>query len=232
MDFLNWGGKEIEQFRQEAMKSWALFLMDHKLLRIFAQKKEPGKFIDIGSNDGINQSNTYFFEHYFNWRGILIEPILNVFNKSINNRSSENTFINAALISDNYNSDSIEMIYTHKNQSADALMSVINDENAEKLMNRHKDVGEIVNVPAMSLNHILELYGNKYENHFDLVSIDAEGYETKILENFDFEKYTFDYILIEELEENQNIENILSRYFRKAGKFSVHDYLYQNRKLC
>jgi hypothetical protein len=35
--------------------------------------KRNGCFIDIGSGDGINQSNSYFFESEMGWRGICVE---------------------------------------------------------------------------------------------------------------------------------------------------------------
>ena len=34
-----------------------------------------GFFIEVGANDGFAQSNTYYFERFLKWRGILIEPI-------------------------------------------------------------------------------------------------------------------------------------------------------------
>lgn len=35
--------------------------------------KKNGYFIDIGSSDGINQSNSYFFESELKWQGICVE---------------------------------------------------------------------------------------------------------------------------------------------------------------
>jgi len=35
--------------------------------------KKSGTFIDIGSTDGINQSNSYFFEAELGWQGICVE---------------------------------------------------------------------------------------------------------------------------------------------------------------
>ena len=36
-----------------------------------------GYFVELGANDGINQSNTFFFEKKRNWKGVLIEPYKN-----------------------------------------------------------------------------------------------------------------------------------------------------------
>ncbi len=35
--------------------------------------KRNGTFVDIGSTDGMNQSNSYFFESELDWRGVCIE---------------------------------------------------------------------------------------------------------------------------------------------------------------
>jgi len=35
--------------------------------------KKNGYFIELGGDDGVRKSNTYFFERYFDWDGILIE---------------------------------------------------------------------------------------------------------------------------------------------------------------
>lgn len=51
--------------------------LDKKLLKYINYKE--GFYIDCGANDGINQSTTWFYEKTLNWRGILIEPIPQVF---------------------------------------------------------------------------------------------------------------------------------------------------------
>src|SRR5579872_2283862 len=50
--------------------------------------KKSGFFIEIGAHDGISFSNTYYFEKYFGWTGICIEPNADIFNKLKENRSA------------------------------------------------------------------------------------------------------------------------------------------------
>ena len=71
--------------------------LDKKLLKYINYK--DGFYIDCGANDGINQSTTWFYEKTLNWRGILIEPIPQVFEMLKKNRSKDNIFVNAALVS-------------------------------------------------------------------------------------------------------------------------------------
>ena len=55
----------------------ALNQLDKKMLDYI--NFSNGFFIECGANDGVNQSNTWYFEKYLNWHGILIEPLKNKF---------------------------------------------------------------------------------------------------------------------------------------------------------
>ena len=35
---------------------------------------DAGYFVELGANDGVNQSNTLYFEKFRGWHGVLIEP--------------------------------------------------------------------------------------------------------------------------------------------------------------
>ena len=35
--------------------------------------RRDGVYLDIGCNDGITGSNTYFFRHFLNWTGVCVE---------------------------------------------------------------------------------------------------------------------------------------------------------------
>ena len=48
--------------------------------KIFKNKRD-GFFLDIGANDGITLSNSYFFEKELGWKGICFEPLKNAFQK-------------------------------------------------------------------------------------------------------------------------------------------------------
>lgn len=48
--------------------------------------KNNGFFVDIGASDGIEYSNSYYFEKKLNWHGICIEPRRSAYNKMISNR--------------------------------------------------------------------------------------------------------------------------------------------------
>jgi len=37
---------------------------------------DGGFFVELGAGDGLNLTNTLYFEKYRNWRGILVDPAL------------------------------------------------------------------------------------------------------------------------------------------------------------
>ena len=55
----------VKFYSDEGQDKWVLERLDNK---------RNGYFVDIGAYDGINGSNTYAMECYFNWRGICVEP--------------------------------------------------------------------------------------------------------------------------------------------------------------
>lgn len=61
----------------------------------FFNSKKKGFFIEVGAYDGIQTSNTYFFEKNLDWDGICIEANPQIFQKLKVNRKSKN--INLAV---------------------------------------------------------------------------------------------------------------------------------------
>ncbi len=56
----------------------------------FLKFKRKGFFIEIGAYDGIQTSNTYTMEKFFDWDGICIEANPHVFPQLVSNRKSKN----------------------------------------------------------------------------------------------------------------------------------------------
>ena len=52
---------------------------DKYLNETFFKNKSDGVFIEIGAHNGIDGSNSYFFEKELGWKGICVEPIPEVF---------------------------------------------------------------------------------------------------------------------------------------------------------
>src|SRR4051812_7676853 len=48
---------------------------------VIFNNKRNGVFVDIGANDGITFSNSYFFEKQLGWTGLCVEPLESTFQK-------------------------------------------------------------------------------------------------------------------------------------------------------
>jgi len=178
--------------------------LDKKLLKYLNFK--DGFYIECGANDGVNQSNTWYFEKSLNWRGILIEPNKKIFEQLKKNRSSKNIFENVALVSESFN----KKLYLTNNNLESKITGNHNNRNIEVL--------------TSTLNNILkknEIY------KINLFSLDVEGYEENVLKGIDLKIFDIDYILIE----TNNFEkiNLVLKYnnYNFLEKLSFHDYLFK-----
>src|SRR5258708_39074986 len=68
-----WRRKIFEHLGSDRYSHVALNDLDRKLAQYFSFRN--GTFIEAGANDGITQSNTYWFERFRGWRGVLIEAV-------------------------------------------------------------------------------------------------------------------------------------------------------------
>jgi FkbM family methyltransferase len=89
--------KKIKTYFKKFRKFNALNQLDKKMLEFI--NYENGYFIECGANDGVDQSNTWYFEKILNWSGVLIEPLNKQFQELKKNRSKKNKFFNLALCS-------------------------------------------------------------------------------------------------------------------------------------
>lgn len=83
-------------------------------------------------------------------------------------------------------------------------------------------------VPATTMTRALETAGAP--GWIGLLSLDVEGAELQVLQGIDFEKYRFDWMLIE----SKNIKSLTTfldiHGFALQEKLSVHDYLFSQHR--
>jgi hypothetical protein len=155
--------------------------LDVKLDNII--KKTGGFFIELGANDGLDQSNTAFFEFYRGWTGLLIEPSIDKYQQCSVNRP--NSIVqNYACVSNEYNENTITGDFTGH------LMSSVNG------YRLNTSLTNLVSVPSITLEKLLNTHV-KLTQVIDLLSLDTEGYELPILQGLNLNKYRPRYMLIE-----------------------------------
>jgi FkbM family methyltransferase len=196
---------------------------DKFLNEVVFKEKHNGFFIEIGANNGIDFSNSYFFEKFLEWDGICIEPHPIVFDELHNNRKC--LCLNIAIS----NSEGEKDFVCHTKSSF--LSGLLNkyDPKHIKRWNTNKviaDKNNIVKVQSYLLNDVLEK--NKVTD-VDFLSLDTEGGELDILKSINLNKYNIKIIVVENLYNSHNISDFLnSKGYSLINKLSKDEIYSKN----
>lgn len=190
---------------------------------------QNGVFIEVGGNDGYKQSNTYYYERFQGWTGILVEGIPELYQKCVRERPNSKVF-NCALVEHNFPEPYVTMKYANPmSLVVGAQKSQEAEENhLQKWVEHQKKVRKDsksyeIQVPTRTLTSILDECQVK---EIDLFSLDVEGYELNVLKGLDFNKYKPKYMLIE-ARYKEEIENYIGEYYLEIDQLSHHDFLYK-----
>ena len=169
----------------------------------FFNCKTGGVFIDIGAFDGYQLSSTASLEKYLGWSGICIDA---------NPRNFEN-------------------------RTCTVVQAVLSDKDDEHVMFRFDHPHDIGQGGIGSTSSIIQMMGDSSEDFtvrdvttvslrtifhdtssaiVDLVSVDVEGHEVKVLQGFPFEKICVRLFLIE-----NNSEAELKQLMYSHGYFDI-----------
>jgi FkbM family methyltransferase len=178
--------------------------------------KKNGFFVDFGATNGVDLSNSFLLEKDFGWNGILVEPA-RIWHKDLfKNRTSK--------IDTNCVSSKSGQVVTFNEVSSPEL-STIDEYSKSDLHSKFREKGSHYDVTTISLTDLLDKY--QAPSEIDYLSIDTEGSEFDILNNFDFNKYTFSVITCEHnyTPAREKIHDLLTRngYQRKYEEFSDFD---------
>lgn len=184
--------------------------------------KENGYFVEFGGANGKHLSNTYLLEKKFNWSGILVEPSKIFHEEIFNNR---NCIIDKRAV---WKESGLKLLFAEDRfPELSTLKKFINNDSHVRNLNNEYVVNTI------SLNDLLKEYNAP--KRIDYLSIDTEGSEYDILNNFDFKNYQFKVITCEHnYTSNRNLikKLLLSNgYARKFSEISEYEDWYINTTL-
>ena len=188
---------------------YSQFGEDEILASIF-NELQKGLCIEVGANDGVNDSTTMYFEN-IGWDCILVEPNPDLCQLIRESRKSR--LIEAAV------SDRPGEVTLYVAEGADRAHGVSTINGDQESLSKIESYGfsyREVRVKTTTLDDILNREIKEREINF--ISIDVEGHEIEVLKGFSIAKWSPTVVL---LEDNSNFENPAVRNYMKQSGYVV-----------
>ena len=188
-----------------------------------------GFYVELGANDGVRFSNSYYFEVNKGWKGVLIEPAPNLYVTCKKKRGANNVVFCNACVPFDYKEEFVRMKYCDSMTISDNLDLNIGDhdkfvESGEQFLNEGESTF-IFGAKSATLNSLLK--EAEAPALIDFLSLDVEGAEFDVLRGVDFTKYNFRYMVIE-CREIDKMNAYLAEFNYSLGKKITHrDYLFK-----
>jgi FkbM family methyltransferase len=217
-----------EVLRDRFRRFWGINGLDRRLAQLMPYRN--GYYVELGANDGRSQSNTFHFERYKGWHGLLVEPSPTAFQHCVMTRSPRNSMVCACCVEPELAGDLIPM--EHFN-----LMTTRTDRNPDQdlttaLPQLRENIGGEPDLAfrfgseGRTLTELLDAAGAP--GLIDFLSLDVEGNEINVLRGLDFARYQFRYLLIESRRLEVVSEHLCKSGYHLAERLSHHDYLFSS----
>ncbi len=145
-------------------------------------------YLDIGAHDPIYLSNTYYF-YRKGGSGVCIEPLPGLY-KILAKVRSRDTCLNSGV-----GAQTADQANFYVMQSS--ALSTFSKAHAQQYQDEEAQrIGSIERVPLIGIGEVLTKY---FPTGLNLVSLDTEGMEVEILENFDFDNFRPEVFCVETL---------------------------------
>lgn len=207
---------------------YAQFDTDKIIYEEYFPKDYIGTCIEVGAVDGVESSNTLFFERR-GWECLCIEPQPGPGYFASLKKNRKNA-LNYAISS--IDIDEIEFTVVHAKADWTGGFRPWNGMSGlsvdERLIKQHEAGGfelkrEKILVEARRLDWCIE----KHFNHpkIDFISIDTEGSELDVLHSFDVNKYNTRLLVIENNYNDPEVENYLKPFgWKKDRRVEINDF--------
>lgn len=192
----------VSDGRQQSTRPvfYSQFEEDKLLFRLFKQKT-VGLCVDVGANDGMNDSNSLFFEK-IGWTCILVEPNPDLCSQIRGMRSCR---LHECAASNR--EGHIVLYIAEGDERAHGVSTVDVDER------RCEFTYKPVTVNSKTLDTILA--ESQIDRELDFVSIDVEGHELEVLKGFSLEKWSPTILIVEDNTKFQDCT--VARYLKGHG---------------
>jgi FkbM family methyltransferase len=167
-----------------------------RILEALATTGESTYFIEIGAGDGVFEDHVWPFARDRAWRGIAVEPIPYVFRRlSANYEGVDGVELVNAAISDR--DGELTLYYVAEVESSDAHHAEMPEHyhllasTSRELLLKQTTIPDLedriveIRVPALTPDSLLRRHG---VDQVDVLVIDAEGLDCRILGSFDIDR--------------------------------------------
>jgi FkbM family methyltransferase len=177
--------------------------------------KKTGFFVEIGANNGITFSNSYFFEK-LGWNGICIEPAPDTFRELVKNRKC--TCLQLAV---SITEGQLDFCVVEGSSVLNGLIDNYDSKQVERIK-RESESTKIIKVATRTAESIFDEHNVK---HIDFCSIDTEGAELDVLKSINFNKITIDCFVIENNHSNNEIADFMNNIgYKKVATISGDEF--------
>lgn len=166
---------------------------------VFFPGVKNGTFFECGALDGAYLSNTNIFERYFEWTGVLVEPITSQYEKLAVNRPNSKAY-NACVGP----SDTNVLFFNLRDGGLSGIVKEIGRKQIEKYEfsynNSPESYAKRPDMLKLEWKPVIQTTRTLIENgfkHINFFSLDVEGGEASVLRGLDFEQITVDVFCIE-----------------------------------
>ncbi len=201
------------------MTYFSQYGQDRYIHETFFRDRTSGTFVEFGALDGLLDSNTLFFEQHLGWTGILIEPNPDAF--ALLQRNRPRCQLENVAIS---NTNGI-MPFTRISGGLygwSGLSQDIEPQHRERIEQRiaPEDV-QTIDVRVHDLAWLAERHGL---TQIDLMSIDTEGTEEKIMRDFPWDRLSVGVFCIENNFDNYDIGDLMAAHgYQRSARVGTDD---------
>lgn len=166
--------------------------------------KQGGFFVEFGATDGVLLSNTWLLEKEFGWEGICADPNPRFYNQLKKNRQ--------CIVSD-------QCIGKETGENIEFVLADVyggnrkyaNEDKHKEKREAYATAGRVVSLVTISLHNFLLQYNAPKK--IDYISVDTEGSEFEILQNFRFDEWDVRLLTVEHnfFEQRKKISDLMKR---------------------
>ncbi|CAL6281039.1 unnamed protein product [Bathycoccus prasinos] len=146
---------------------------------------QTGKYLEIGGRDGLDGTNTLFFERELNWTGMMIEACPQAYLQMVKNRSEKNNIFINGIIS-NSNPFTLTKLTSFGAEACSSVATVVLDKSYHSYwLTKKRGKFHTHHVMQIPLQPVFDAYSF---TAIDFFSLDVEGHELQVLNSINFLK--------------------------------------------